>query len=326
MRGWSSSLKQDVWIYVAVLTLTKLLGNVSMWLPLHKIVGRISFKELNLKPHLKETIAYFIPTAAASVYSYLDKVMIGVFSASTMENGYYEQANRIVKIAYSVVISLNTVMSSRMSYLFLLHKDVEIKDKLENALAFILTLSVPLTFGIAGVASNFVPWFFGNGYDKVVILMILSSPLVIILSLHNYLSAQYLIPSGQRVRSTKGVLIGAVVNFTCNIILIPHLQSVGAIIGTLVAETSICAVYWHMSKDYVPLKLLIRYLPKQLLSSVTMLVVVLWIGSGSAGSIIITITQILVGACVYGITLFLLREGFCLKCLHYILDKMKKHR
>lgn len=318
--------KQDVWIYISILTVTKLLGNVSMWAPIRKIVNKVSFKELNLKPHIKETFAYFVPTAAASVYSYLDKVMIGVFSSSTTENGYYEQANRIAKIAYSVVISLNTVMSSRMSYLFSLGKEKEIKDKLENALAFILTLSIPLTFGISGIAQNFVPWFFGDGYDKVVILMLLSSPLVIILSLHNFLSAQYLIPSGQRVRSTKGVLIGAAVNFICNLILIPQFSSIGALIGTLAAETSICIVYWYMSKEYVPLRVLFKYLPKQLLSAFVMLAIVVWIGNGKSGSIVLTVEQALVGAVVYGAMLIILREAFCRKSLHFLLEKVRRRR
>lgn len=318
--------KQDVWIYIAILTLTKYLGNISMWVPVRKLVNRYPIKEMNLKPHIKETFAYFVPTAAASVYSYLDKVMIGVFSSATTENGYYEQANRIVKIAYSVVISLNTVMSSRMSYLFALGKEKEIKDKLENALAFILTLSIPLTFGISGIAQNFVPWFFGDGYDKVVILMILSSPLVIILSLHNFLSAQYLIPSGQRVRSTKGVLIGAGVNFICNLILIPQLASIGALIGTLAAETSICIVYWYMSKKYVPVRILFQYLPKQLLAASAMLAVVMRMGMEKSSSVILTIAQVFVGAIVYGFVLILLKEKFCWKSLHFMFDKVIQGR
>lgn len=318
--------RQDVWIYILILTSTKFFGNISMWLSLHKMVDRLSFQKLDIKPQIKETIAYFIPTAAASVYSYLDKVMIGVFSASTAENGYYEQANRMVKIAYSVVISLHTVMSSRMSYLFSCHKDKEIKEKLERAFAFILTLSIPLAFGIAGISSNFAPWFFGDGFDKVVVLMILSSPLVVILSLHNFLSAQYLIPSGQRVRSTKGVLIGAAVNFLCNIILIPRLASVGAIIGTVVAESAICIVYWYMSKEYVPVKLLLKYMPKQIAAALVMLFAVIWIGYGKSSSVSVTIIQIAVGTLVYGLTLLLLKENFCLYCLQYLSKRLLKHK
>lgn len=316
--------KSDLWIYIAILAVTKFLGNASMWVSLKKFVTKVPIKNLNIKPHLKETFVYFIPTAASSIYTYLDKVMIGAFTDSTTENGYYEQANKIVKMAYTVVISLNTVMSSRMSYLFATHDDKEIRQKLEGALAFILDLSIPLTFGIAGISYNFVPWFFGDGYDKVAILMILASPLVIILSMHNFLSAQYLVPSGQRVRSTKGVITGAAVNFVCNLILIPRLQSVGAVIATLIAESSICIVYLYMSKEYVPLRMIGKYVPKQLISATAMLIVVLLVGKGHSGSIAITLIQIVAGAAVYGLGLLLMREKSVTKMFTQIIDRVKK--
>ena len=133
-----------------------------------------------------------------------------------------------------------------------------------------------------------------------------------ILSLHNFLSAQYLIPSGQRTRSTKGVLLGSMVNFILNAILIPLLYSLGAIIASIIAETSICVVYWYMSKEYVPLSSLLKYVPKHFFSSLFMLLVVALIGAGKSGSVIITVIQIAAGVCVYGVCLLLLRDKLTL--------------
>lgn len=314
----------QVWIYIAILSVSNFLGNVSMWLPLRKLVSKIKLRDVQMKEHFRQTMIYFVPTIAASVYTYLDKVMIGWFTEGTSENGYYEQANRIIKIGYTVLISLNTVMSSRMSYLFALNKEKEIKNKLENALAFIITLGLPVVCGISCIASNFVPWFFGEGFDKVVLLMILSSPLVVILSMHNFLSSQYLVPSGQRARSTKGVFIGAGVNFCFNLLLVPFLQSVGAVIATLIAETSICVVYFYMSKDFVSPKLILKYLPKQLLAAEAMSAVVLVIGWGRSGSILITVVQIIAGGAVYFGALLLFREKFTLGFFKKTLYRFKK--
>lgn len=315
---------QDLWIYVAIMAIAQLLGNASMWIPLRSIVCLIPIHTLDIKPHFKETFAYFIPTAASTVYTYLDKVMLGGLTGSTLENGYYEQANKIVKMGYTVIISLNTVMSPRISYLFAQKKQKEVQELLDKALGLILFLSCPIMFGLIGISSNFVPWFFGNGYDKVALLMIISSPLVIILSLHNFLSAQYLIPSGQRVRSTKGVLLGAAINFILNVFLIPRIQSVGALVASLIAETSICIVYWYMSKDYIPVSILLRYVPKQIFASVCMLVVVLLIARGHSGNIMITFVQIVVGGCVYVGCLLVLRERVTMRIIKYISNKLNK--
>ena len=315
---------EDLDIYIFILVVTKVLGNLSMWLALPKFIMIVPCKKLELLSHFKETLAYFIPTIAAAIYTYIDKIMIGAFTNTSVENGFYEQSYKIINMAYSIVISMNTVMSARMSYLFFCKNEKEIRLKLENALAFILTLGIALSFGIAGIANNFVPWFFGEGYDKVSTLMAISSPLVVILSLHNFLSAQYLIPSGQRVRSTKGVIIGACVNFICNLILIPKFQSEGAIIASLIAETTICGIYFYMSKEYVPISLLFKYIPKQLFSALIMLFVVVWGGHRHQGSVIVTLFQIVFGAFVYAFMLYVLKERFFMECLCRLYKMAKK--
>lgn len=313
----------DLWKYILILVVSKLIGNASMWICLPHLLEPIEFKELNIKSHLKETMIYFIPTIAASVYSYLDKVMIQWFTETDVENGYYDQANRIIHIAYTMIVSINTVMASRMAYLFAQKKNVEIKEKLENATAFIFSIGFPCSFGICAIAADFVPWFWGDGFDKVIILLYIASPLVVILSLHNLLAAQYLVPSGQRVRSTKGVFVGAAVNFGCNLILIPQLHSIGAVIGTIIAEMVICIVYLWMSKEYVPITMLIKYIPKQMFASVLMCFVIIQVGKIININGLVTVIQIMCGIIVYILILLILRERFVIRMYKLGIEKIR---
>lgn len=312
--------KGDLPIYVAVIAASRLIGNLSMWYKINKIIDKPVFLEFHIKKHFKETMAYFIPTIASSVYTYLDKAMIGMITNSSAENGYYYQCGKIIQLAYTVTVSLNTVMVSRISYLFAQNNTKEIKAKLEKALAFILTIAIPIMFGIIGIAPNFVPWFFGDGFDKVIILLEISSPLVLLQSLHNYLSSQYLIPSGQRVRSTKAVIIGSIVNFICNAIFIPRFQSIGATIGTLIGESVIFLIYFYMSKEVVSYRWFFIYLPKQLFSALIMLLCVKLIERLSLNPILISIIQISAGCCIYFVALIILREKFVIG----ILKEMKR--
>lgn len=313
----------DVGVYIAILAVSKLLGNLVTWVPLHLFIKKVALRDINILPHVKETLAYFIPTMAASVYSHLDRLMIQWFTGLESENGYYEQANKIFRIAYTMIISVNTVMASRIAYLFAHKKEEEIREKLETAFAFILTIGIACVFGVAAIAPDFVPWFFGEGYDKVITLLIIGSPLIIILSIHNYLAAQYLVPSGQRIRSTKGVLIGAAVNFLCNLVLIPRFYSIGALVGSLIAEISICAVYFWMSRDYVRINWLIKYIPKQLVAGAVMCIVLWWLGSLDISvSIILTLGQVILGIIIYIGILFLTKEKFML----YIWESIKNRK
>ena len=106
----------DLLLYIALLAATGLLGNISMWGYLGRFVDPVDVRSLKIRRHLKEVIVYFIPTIATSVYTILDKTMIGWFSGSDKsENGYYEYATGFVNMAKILIISFNAVMSARMS-------------------------------------------------------------------------------------------------------------------------------------------------------------------------------------------------------------------
>jgi len=93
----------DLLLYILILSLSQLLGNLSMWTYLKGSVEKVPYKKLNIKRHVKQTFAYFIPTIATSVYTVLDKTMIGAITDNAKENGYYEQATKIVKMAETLV-------------------------------------------------------------------------------------------------------------------------------------------------------------------------------------------------------------------------------
>ena len=177
--------------------------------------------------------------------------MIGAITKSEELNGYYEQATKINPYDRSLLFSLNTVMVSRQSYLFAEGRTEEIKDKINKSFEFIFALAVPIMFGIWGAARNFVPWFFGNGYEPVVTLLYLMSPLPLVICISNIMGSQYLTPSGQRARSSKGIIAGAVTNFLLNLALIYKYGANGATLASVVAECVISAIYVHMSKGFI---------------------------------------------------------------------------
>ena len=221
-----------------------------MWSYLPKFLVKVDWKLLSVKRHYRQTFVYFIPTIATSIYTVLDKAMIGWITQNDFENGYYEQATKILNICKTLVFSINTVVSSRISFLFAKEAHVEIKQKLETTMNFILFLSIPITFGLIGVAKRFVPLFFGKGYDETIAILCFMSPLMIIIGISNCLGSLYFTPSGQRARSNKGIVTGAVVNLVLNLILIPFFASRGAVIASVVAESTITGIYLYMSRDY----------------------------------------------------------------------------
>ena len=236
--------KEDLLLYVALTAATGLLGNVSMWGYLKGQVEKPVLKELRPLRHLKETLVYFIPTIATSVYTILDKTMLGWFSGENKsQNGYYEYATGFVNMAKILIMSFNAVMSARMSYLFGTGRMEEIHKRFQDSLDFVLLMAMPIMLGLAGIAAQFIPWFLGNGYLPVTFLMYVCSPLVLVVGLSDCIGSQILTPGGKRAQSGKVIVAGAMVNACLNFLLIPHFAALGAAAASVAAEcfiTFIC--------------------------------------------------------------------------------------
>lgn len=322
--------KSDLVLYTVLIAVTGLIGNMSMWAHLRKYLVKINWRELKLKHHYQETMVYFVPTIATSIYTILDKAMIGWITKSDFENGYYEQATKIVNICKTVVVSLNTVLSSRISYLFSKQAHEEIKRKMADAINFILLIGIPIVFGVIGISRTFVPFFFGAGFEQTAILLYLMSPLILIIAISNCYGGLYFTPSGQRARSNKGIIAGAVVNLVLNAVLIYPFQSYGAAAASIAAEMTVTGMYIYMSRDYFDSRCILQYAWKKIIAAGAMLAAVIALGYAMKGGLTVLITQVITGCVVYVILLLLLRDRFFMeqarKILSNILERFRKLR
>lgn len=315
--------ESDLLLYVGVLAATGLVGNLTMFTYLRRFLVPVNRKGLRPFRHLKQTFVYFIPTIASSVYTMLDKTMLRILLDDTTENGYYEQTTRIVRIAQTLLLSINTVMSSRMSYLFSQKKLTELKQRLSQSMSFILLLGYPLTFGIMGIAKNFVPWFFGPGFEPVETLLWVYSPLLLVVGVSNCLGTQYLTPSGQRGRSSKGIVWGAAINVVLNFFFIPYFGAAGASVASVIAELVIAGVYLYMSQGYMHMKIILRHSAKRLPAAAAMLLLVMALPKLLGfGGMWMTVLQIIVGGGVYFLLLLILRDQLLLDYGGKVLKKV----
>lgn len=316
--------KDDIFLYLGLTAASGLIGNISLWFSLPRYLVKVKLKTFHLKEHFKQTLIYFIPTVATSIYLVLDKVMIGMITNEPKENGYYEETSKITKMMLTIITSLNFVMSARMAYLYATDRVEELKDRLKKSMNFVMLLSIPMVLGIIGIAKNFVPWFFGPGFEKVTYLLYIYSPLIIIIGISNCAEEQYLTPSGQRKRSAKSVIVGAIVNFCCNLILIPFLKSVGAAMASIIGEIVVTVMCVYMSEEYMTWRIIFKYIWKRAIAGVAMLLAVFVIGFLPLNRILITGVQVGIGAIVYFGLLILMKDELAREYTIYNLSKVKK--
>ena len=313
----------DTWIYLLILAGSVVAGNLSTWTYLPKFLVKVDRKELCVRKHYKDTLVYFIPTIATSVYTVLDKTMIGLITGSNSVNGYYENATKIVNMAKAIAFtSINSVLSSRISYLFAGNKAEEIHERIEFAMDYILFMGVGISFGIIGTAKWFVPWFFGNDFLETVPMLMLLSPIVVIIGISNCGGSLYYTPAGLRTTSTKFIITGSVINLILNCFLIPRYSGYGAIVASLAAELAITLLYVRYSNGYLKGSMVLGKLWKKLLAGSLMLFAILALGRGRTASIPLTVLQVLVGGSIYCLVLLIMKDAFIKKILLEVKAKL----
>lgn len=313
----------DLYIYFWIYVLSVLVGNMSLWLYLPKYINKVKISELNLFKHLKPTVALFVPQIAIQVYTLLDRTMVGAIIPGKSEVGYYDQGQKIIKILLTVITSLGTVMLPRIANTFASGEKEKITSYMKKSFNMVFMLAFPMIFGIIAVSNAFVPVFFGQGYDKVAILMNVISPIILLIGLSNVTGTQYLLPTKRQKEFAISVICGAVVNFIMNMCLIWKFGAIGASIGTVIAELTVTLVQMYFVRKDFDLKEIIGLTKNYFISSLLMFIVCLIIGKIIKDDLLSIIVQCIVGGLTYGIVLILLKDSFVCEILNKLKSKIK---
>lgn len=300
----------DLVAYILVNSLVQLAGNLSMWPSLRGLVGRPPAR-LWLSDHFRQTLVYFVPALATSLYTVLDKTLIGLITGDPAQNGFYEQADKVVRMAMTLTFtSVNLAMGPRISYLLANGATDEARERAVRSFDFILLVGFAFAFGIAGVAEAFVPVFFGEGYGPVVGLLWMMSPLVVVVGVSNCLGSQYYIPAGKRAQSARYICAGAAANVALSLALVPAFGMYGAVAGSFAAEALITALYVSGCGGFLGWAEVWRCTWRRLLAGALALAAALALGRCvRADALVVLVAQAPAFAAVYAGALAAMRDG-----------------
>lgn len=224
--------QNDLLKYVLILSISTLISQIYLWTWLKKYISFEKIKKHDVLKHIKPCLILFIPVIAYSIYRIMDKTMLGLFSGTTVL-GYYENAEKVINIPISIITALGTVMLPSVSK----EKNSKvINEKIFSSFKLILCLVVPMIIGLCVIAEDFSLIFFGEEFINSAGIIQMLSITILFSAIANVIRTNYLIPSGKDKIYVISTIIGAVINFIINLLLIPRYGYYGACIGTIVAE------------------------------------------------------------------------------------------
>ena len=291
--------RSDLWKYCLIMAFASLASTTSLWISLRKRVSFVkpSFKEM--RKHIPSLLLLFVPAIALSVYKYMDKIMIGRLSNKT-ELGYYENADKAIAMALSVILAFGTVLLPKMTYMFAQ------KDNKEKALEYfyssselIMCVAIALGAGMAGISKVFAIVFWGEEFTDSGFLILGLAITVPFSALANIIRTQFLIPNSKDKEYTISIITGAVINLVLNWILIPKYAAAGAMVGTIGAEVSVCLMQIIFVRKELSIgKIMVKILPFFPMAGI--MYVMLWLMEKNMSvSLKTLIIQVLAGMVVY---------------------------
>ena len=313
---------EDLWIYTTILACSSLISQLLLFPILNKEVDWIRITFNDIKQHIIPCLTLFIPVIAVSLYKVMDKVMLGCLN-NVSEVGLYEQAEKITQIPLGLIISLGTVMMPRASNLFSKDKIEEILNYISKSIKFTMFSCFPIVFGLMAISNDFIPLFLGKEFCKSSTLLNILSITLIFISFANVLRTQYLIPNNRDKEYSISVILGAIVNLIINFILIPKYASIGACIGTVFAEATVCVYQAFVLRNELNIKRYINNSVPFLLKSLIMFCITYLVGLININIYIKLFIQVLSGIIVY----VLLNYKYILSIVDFniIKNKLKKN-
>ena len=291
----------DVIIYTLILAGGTLLSQLALWPFVKRYTTKVKIKLKNIKKHIYPCLKLFLPVIAVAIYRVMDKTMIGLFTNVT-EVGFYENAEKITNVPIAIITALGTVMLPRMSNLYTKEdKKEEVKRLIERSIIFIMFLSFGMCFGLVAVSQHFSTIFFGQEFAKTGILIIYLAVTVLFLGWGNVIRTQYLIPKEKDKIYIISAFLGAIVNFVLNIIFIPKYGSVGACIGTVVAEFIVMFYQTYMVRNELPIKEYIINTIPFFFKAFIMLIIIYPLNWIEMNGLLRLFIQVILGCLIYGL-------------------------
>lgn len=298
--------KNDVIIYIFILSLSQLLGNLTLFPYLRHYINWPQWRQLQIWQHLRPSLALFLPQVAMQIYLIVNKTMVG-WLVSVKATGFYTYSDNTIRAVLTLGTSLATVMMPRVANTFI-HGDIKQVNKYTQiSFDFASALAVPLMFGIAAVSLKFVPGFLGADYSPVAYLMIIETLLILPVTWSSVIGNQYLIPLGRNRTYTNSVLLGALVSIVLNVPLILLFQTQGAMITSVVCEFAVAFYQLHAIRQELPLHVLFNEFWKYLFAGLIMFVIVFYLHLHWKFTLLTFFVEVAAGILIYLAGLLILK-------------------
>lgn len=320
--------------YVIIYSFTVFISPIVILYYLPRNLCSLKFKDLIFKEHFKNACIYFVPVLSTSLFINLDKSMVNWITHDSAQNGYFEEATKVVNVILNALNAVQLLTLSRISYLYKVGDKKEILNKSIKSLTVLFYLAIPCFFGLLVINRNFIPMFFGNSFIPSTNIIYVLALLIFLIPIRSLYQSLYFIPLNKVGMSSIILLAGTLINVFLNIPLIYYFGALGAAAGTVISEFIVAIIMNIYLRKHIPFLNVLKSSKKILLSGLIMF------GVGMVIDIFVTplfeniahntfyMSLLIFFSCalIYFVCLILLKDELTFSGLSWITRKFKRNK
>ena len=288
----------------------------------HISLNKETFSNLDLRKHIKPLLYIFLTIFSISIYFSLDTILLG-FLANNESVGYYSTALKLNKLIIAVFGAVTVAIFPSLINLYHSQQIEKFRELIRQVFFVLVSLSIPAIVIFISCAKEIVHVLFSQNFDRSILPLQITAPLILIISLSSIFGFQVLSALAKDRQILYSAIIGMSVSVVLSILLVPSLMEVGEAITILVTELSVSVSFIYFTKKYFKVGGLTNMFLKQLVGALPYIVFVIIFKSIIADSIIV-LTSIsiisLIWFCIYH--LFILKNSYFKVYLNGFLDKI----
>lgn len=299
--------RSDLNTFVVIQVLTPVVSQAIPWFWLRHRIRLVRVNLLHALKHVRYLFGYLGAKVAVNLYQNIGTTMLGLMSSMAIA-GIYANSMLVVTMSGSLVVAFNTVLIPKMTRTYTERPD-KMASLLGQTIHFQLFLTVGMAFGIAAIATKFVPWFFDSTFSEMTHILPIISIYIILNGVNSTIASQYLIPRNDMKEYNYSTVAAAVVTIILAMLSIPKLGINGAVISTLVGQTFLLVWRYCRLKREIKVHLEIWLVCRFLIVGALMWIIVYFATNGMEASWRTTLVQVFLGSLIYLLFTFLLRAN-----------------
>ena len=230
-------------------------------------------RKLNLRQHYKPLAILFLTIFSISIYFSLDTILLG-FLANNESVGYYSSALKLNKLIIAVLSAISAAMFPSLMNLYHNGNFEKFNSMIKDCYYVLVSLSLPLIVLFITCASEIVEILFGSTFQRAILPLQITAPLLLIVSMSSIFGFQVLSALSKDRFILFSALIGMIVSIALSFILVPAFKENGEAITILLTELSVCLAFIYFTTKHFSLKGYTKILFNQLTSLVPYFIIV----------------------------------------------------